>query len=269
MWPVISFAGLTISSNLLAAVGSLLVGSELALRAITRLAPPEKQAGWSQAFNQAFWSAFLMGLAGARVSFALRFYRLYLDALQLLWSPRPGALDTGPGLVIAVIVFLLWVRRKRVPLAGAADASAVGAAGALAVLSLGRFATGAGYGSPTDVPWGVDLWGVQRHPVQLYEFGAAVLVAATLWQKLAGALPGELFWRFLLYASLSEFVLAAFRANPATWVLGIRVSQVVALALLLVALYALAFFAQMDKGAQAETAQNVRATDDSVASVRR
>ncbi len=113
----------------------------------------------------------------------------------------------------------------------------------LIVLALGQFATGERYGVATDLPWAVELWQVRRHPVQIYEAISLAVILAVLWRMMPTALPGEIFWYGVLYVGVTELLLEAFRGTSNTAVAGIRVSQVVALAAVLLALYILAFYA--------------------------
>ena len=68
-----------------------------------------------------------------------------------------------------------------------------------------------------------------------------------LWRYKAAARPGETFWRFVALYSAIELFVEGFRANATTWVMGILMAQVVALAILLVALYLLSFYTRADE----------------------
>jgi prolipoprotein diacylglyceryltransferase len=72
---------------------------------------------------------------------------------------------------------------------------------AMAVGRVGCFLAGLSdgtYGSPTSLPWGVDLGdGVPRHPVQLYEIAFLVLCAAVLLAARSRLRAGESFLSFV------------------------------------------------------------------------
>ncbi len=244
MWPVISFFGLTIPVGPLFALLAFYIGSDLGTRALGRVAPPEERAAWQTAFNNATFAALIAGLIGARIGYAARYFPIYLDAPQLLLSIRPGALALLPGLIAGGAVGLLYLARKTVPTVPTSDAAALGITAALALLSLGRFFTGEGYGLPTAMPWAIDLWGATRHPVQLYELCFLLVALGLLWYQQRRVVPGELFWRAVAYVSLVELGVAAFRADAQSWLLGMRMTQVIALAVLLAALYVLSFYAR-------------------------
>lgn len=242
MWPVISFLGLTLPVGPLFALLAFYVGSDLATRALGRVAPEPQRATWQGALNNASFAALIAGVIGARLGYAVRYYPIYLDAPQLLLSIRPGALALLPGLLAGSGVGLFYLARKQIPLLPVSDALAIGVTAALAVLSLGNFLTGDGYGVPTTAPWAVELWDVTRHPVQLYEAGLLLAALGSLWRQQTHTALGELFWRCVAYVSLVKLFVEAFRANAQTGLAGIRTTQVVALLVLLSALYVLSFY---------------------------
>ncbi len=245
MMPVLQFFGLTLPVAPLFALLAFYLGSELGSRAIGWLAPKERREEEAAAFNNAVFFALVASLVAARLIYASRYLRLYLDDPGLLISLRPGTLALGPGAVVGAGVGLLYLYRKRVPVGRVADAAAYGLAGGLALFNVGRFLSGDAYGTLSYVPWAVRMWGLPRHPVQLYTALALVAILVLLWRYRHGALSGELFWRFVMLYGFSELFLDAFRANPATWALGIRPLQVMALAAVLVSMYILSHYARM------------------------
>jgi prolipoprotein diacylglyceryltransferase len=78
--------------------------------------------------------------------------------------------------------------------------------------------------------------------VQLYELAGLLLVLAILRRTQLVALPGESFWRFVALYSFVQLLVDAFRANFSTWVAGIRMSQMVALVVVLAAMFVLSFY---------------------------
>ena len=94
---------------------------------------------------------------------------------------------------LAVCACIGYIFSARLPLRRTLDSLAPAAALGIAIGSLGAFAAGSDYGSPTTLPWGVvyrhalaTLWsgaplGVRLHPVQLYEAAAAFLLFGFLW----------------------------------------------------------------------------------------
>ena len=75
----------------------------------------------------------------------------------------------------------------------------------------------------TALPWGVELWGTSRHPVQIYAAVLQVAILFFLWRYQATALPGETFWLAVALIGIETLWLDAFRADVQTWMGGIRV----------------------------------------------
>ncbi len=244
MLPVLTIAGLTLPTGSLFFLLAYYVGTELGARVLGRLAPSRQQAHWQTALANAALLALVAGLVAARLAYAVQFNALYRQSPLLLLSPRPGALVPLPGWLAAGAAGILFLARKDIGLWGIADAAAIGVTAALSIFSIGQFLTGAGYGLPTDLPWAIELWGVPRHPVQLYEAATLMGVGVFLWRRLPRSQPGETFWRFVVLNGVSVLVLDAFHATSPTWILGIRIPQVIALAALLAGLYVLSFYAR-------------------------
>lgn len=247
MFPVLSFAGLTIPMEPLFWVLAFSLGSEVGGRALGQLGAnlvPSQQERWQGLYSQAIMIALVVGLLVARISYAFMNFSVYRTAPSLLFSIRPGTFAATPGLIAAAAVLGFWLFRRGVGLQHGIDATAVGVAAAMVMMKVGYFLTGTAYGQPTDMPWGVMLWGTVRHPVQLYEAISWLAIWLLLWGQLQRLQPGETFWRLLVGGSLSTLILDAFHAtSPTVWV-GVRVPQLVALGLLLLGLYVLSFYAR-------------------------
>ena len=82
------------------------------------------------------------------------------------------------GLVVAA----WYLRRRRLPLAQVLDAAAPGLLLGVAIAAAGALLAGRNPGAPSEVPWAIVLWGVRRHPSQVYE---ALAVLGALGMALA------------------------------------------------------------------------------------
>jgi len=198
-----------------------------------------------------FWNAgfmgLLTGLAGARLLYALRFWDVYAASPRLLLSPNIRDMDWRAGILVGAVVFVVWLKRMRVPLARAADALVIGAAVAWAVAGVSAFLSGDAFGTPTALPWGVAMWGAKRHPVQLYESIAGVVIAGLLWRWI----PKRRFDGWLALVGLAMLATArmfieTFRATDKVLPGGLRAVQFEAWLVLMVALVLLARLDQPD-----------------------
>ena len=243
MMPVLSIAGLTLPVGPLAFLLAIWVGSEVGERAMRRLAPVKQAKDWQRAFTVAASGGLVAGRVGARLAYVAQFYPLYMQSPRLLLSLRPGTLAPLPGLVLGLGVFLLLLHRVPMPTWTILDTVALMAVSVLLVMALGQLASGERYGMPTALPWGIELWGERRHPVQAYEAVTLAMILFALWRMIPSALPGEVFWFGVLYVGVAELLLETFRGASNTIANGIRVPQIAALVAVLLALYMISFYA--------------------------
>jgi len=108
-------------------------------------------------------------------------------------------------------------------------------------VSVSHLASGNAFGSPTELPWGINLWGEKRHPSQVYEILASSLLLAVLWpsRKIIYQWPPGIY--FLAFAASSAGVylfLQAFRGDSPLLANGLRIPQVTAWIILIVCLIA-------------------------------
>jgi phosphatidylglycerol---prolipoprotein diacylglyceryl transferase len=125
-------------------------------------------------------------------------------------------------------------RYKRLPLWPTLDAFTPGLLTAFITLSLADFLAGPGYGTLTSMPWGVSVFGIRRHPVQLYEIVAG-LAALGVWGLVVKrqAAAGQPFLLALALYSAGRLFLDAYRDNAWLTADGYHVVQMLALAVML------------------------------------
>jgi prolipoprotein diacylglyceryltransferase len=81
-------------------------------------------------------------------------------------------------------------------------------------LGLAHLASGSAFGKETTLPWGIELWGAVRHPSQVYEILASLLILGLLWFQRADARPGLHFLTFAaLTSGCASLFLEAFRGD--------------------------------------------------------
>ena len=190
-------------------------------------------------------TAVLAGFIGARLVFVLLHWSSYDDnLLGIVWPLTTGysAIGGGP---LRGAAGRFFPPRRRVGPPAAPAAPAPGLLVFLIAVSLADFLGGAGYGSLTSMPWGVTVFGVRRHAVQLYEALAGV-VALGVWWAATSDLTGlprpvrsnragrPFLWATAAYAG-GRLLVDAYRENAAL-VSGFHVTQIVALVVLLLAL---------------------------------
>lgn len=228
MIPTLRIFGLTVQSYSLTLLLAVWVGLWLSARAARRLGIDDNQV-----YNLGFYSL-LAALLGARLSYVLGHWTAYQDALLSALSLAPTALAWSEGALIGGVVAIVYWNRRQLPVGTTLDAIAPGLALALALERLGTFLDGRGFGEPTTLPWGVYLWNEIRHPVQLYEAAALLIVLGILWQRRDRRIfDGHSFALLLALYAGSRLFLEAFRAEAPLIAGGVRVIQVVALGVVL------------------------------------
>lgn len=179
-------------------------------------------------------------LAGAALGNKAVFLAERPDLALAIWQGQ--SLWPGQSIVGGLLGGLLGVELAK-KLTGqtrsTGDAMVWPIAAGLAVGRIGCFLAGLlddTYGLPTARPWGVDFGdGIPRHPTQLYEIAAVLLLAGLL--ELArtrlGAVPGLRFKLFLSGYLLWRLGVESLKPVPVVWPLGLSgIQWTCALALL-------------------------------------
>ncbi len=192
----------------------------------------------------------LSGLVLGRIAYALRYPQAYLLSPLSLISPRLSAFVPEVALLGGLAVGYIYLRRKHIPLGPFVDAVTPALVFGWAIYALANFLAGDAYGRESTLPWAIEMWGAQRHPVQLYEMAAALLTLIWLFARPAPRGKGIWGWKLLLAYSLSRLFLEAFRADSMTVAGGYRVVQIMALIGGLIALWGLAQHAPSARGPQ-------------------
>jgi phosphatidylglycerol:prolipoprotein diacylglycerol transferase len=222
MHPVLfDFSGLTIYSYGVLLAAAYLLGLQFALiRARTRGLDGQR------VMDLGIW-IIVSALVGAKLLL------LIVDFKQFTSSPRDllGLLRSGGvfygGLIAAVAVALIYLRRHKLPLWTTTDVFAPGIALGHIVGRMGCLLAGCCFGRPTSVPWAITFTnplaaanvgtplGIPLHPTQLYEAGAEllILVFLLLWERRGLGFPGRTFWSYMLLYGVSRFAIEFYRGD--------------------------------------------------------
>ena len=199
-------------------------------------------------------AAGLGGIGGAKLYYAL----LYRD-LGLLFS-RSGLVWYG-GFLLATVLIVWTIRRRRLPAWSTLDAASVGLALGYGIGRIGCFLVGDDYGVPTEMPWGVafenglppttagnlrSIFGVEIpatvpnsellavHPTQLYETGMALVIFVVGWRMLRKGLPaGSTCLVMFALLAVERFIVEFFRAKDDRFVGGLTLAQGISIAILI------------------------------------
>ena len=169
----------------------------------------------------------VIGIVGAKLWHVLE------DPVTLYHYPAATLFDRAGfawyGGLLAGILTLMWQGRAAGTGAlGMLDLAAPAAAVGYGVGRIGCLTSGDGdYGIPTKLPWGMSFpHGLvptmdRVHPTPIYEFLAAMIIAAVLWKhgavllgKLGRRQPGEITGEYLVLAGVARFLVEFIRINP-------------------------------------------------------
>jgi phosphatidylglycerol:prolipoprotein diacylglycerol transferase len=188
------------------------------------------------ALNNIVFYSIIAYILGGRVLFAVSNLSAFTKSPLSLFSINVDLFDPLGALVVALLVGFIYGYRQKLPLWGTLDALTPFFAVLAVGLSLSHLAAGTAFGSPTTLPWGIELWNAKRHPSQIYELIASLAIFGILWFPRSESRPGILFLTFTALTAGSRLFLEAFRGDS-TLVFGdYRLAQVVAWAVLAVVL---------------------------------
>jgi phosphatidylglycerol:prolipoprotein diacylglycerol transferase len=191
-----------------------------------------------ESLNNIVYNSLFGYILGGRILYALSHFSAFAQSPVSLFSPNPDLFDPFGALVVALFVGLVFGQQQKLSLRPALDTLTPLFATLTIGLSLSHLAAGTAFGSPTDLPWGIDLWGATRHPSQIYELIASLLIFGVVWFRKAESSPGVTFLTFTALTAASRLFLEAFRGDSMLTFGGLRLAQVIAWIVLAVALFA-------------------------------
>jgi phosphatidylglycerol:prolipoprotein diacylglycerol transferase len=145
---------------------------------------------------------------------------------ELLSLVRAGGVFYG-GLIAAVVVGVLLVRRYQLPVWATGDLMAPGIALGHVVGRFGCLLAGCCYGRPTDAWWAITFTNpvanqnvgtplnIGLHPTQLYDAGAEllILILLLLTERRGRPFAGRTFWSYMGLYAISRFIIEFFRGD--------------------------------------------------------
>ncbi|MFZ0545013.1 MAG: prolipoprotein diacylglyceryl transferase family protein [Candidatus Promineifilaceae bacterium] len=183
----------------------------------------------------------VVGLIGARVIFVALHWSAYQENLIGIVWPLTSGFDIWGGLIFGLAAAFFYGRYRQLPPFATLDALLPGLLIAFIIISLADFLGGPGYGKETSLFWGIDLFGIRRHPVQIYEIVVGVLALTAWWRTLPHrTFDGQLFLIGTAVYSAGRLLVDAFRANAWLTNSGYHVLQILSLFILLASLLILA-----------------------------
>jgi prolipoprotein diacylglyceryltransferase len=236
MFPIIHLGPLSIQARGLILLAAFWLAAEAAERGAKQLGL-RRDVVYSLAFIAA-----AAGLIGARLGYVLEHWSAYQSDLGSIAALNFNTLSPLSGVVTGVFAGYWYARRKGVANRRLLDALTPGFIVFAGGLALADLASGDAYGSSASLPWVIELWGAARHPTQIYQL-IAVIVIGVIVLKSQRPFDGAWFGLFLALYSTSRLFIEAFRGDSET-IGGLRTAQLGSLIVLLVALVLLRHWAR-------------------------
>jgi len=187
----------------------------------------------------------ISALVGAKLLLLVTDFQTFRsNPAELLNLVREGGVFYG-GLIVAVTVALVYIKRAGLPLWTTCDVFAPGIALGHVIGRFGCFFAGCCFGKQTNVPWAITFTdpfaqanvgtplNVPLHPTQLYEAGAELLILIFLLttEKWGRKFAGRTFWLYMLLYSVSRYIIEFYRGDERGSVGPLSTSQFVSLIL--------------------------------------
>lgn len=228
MFPILQLGPLALQLPGLFLLAGIWVGTWL----IDRSAPKHRVPAGT--LNNMVFLGLVAGILGARFWYALRYLDVYLEAPLSLLSLNPSTLAPLEGTVTGLLIAWIYGQRKRLPLWRTLDALTPAFAVMLIAFGFSHLSSGDAFGAVSDLPWSIELWGERRHPSQVYEILAGVLILLTVWRlQNENRPPGILFLAWIALAVASRLFLESFRGDSVIVLGAYRVAQIISLLILM------------------------------------
>ncbi len=181
----------------------------------------------SEDLNNITFYALLAFVIGGRFSYILQNIPAFSKSPLSIFSINPNLFDTFGAIAAAGIVTFAYGQRKQLNIWNILDALTPFFAIIAIGLGLSHLAAKTAFGTPTTLPWGIDMWNEIRHPVQIYEILASSLILVLVWRFKPGPRPGINFLIFAVLTAFSSLVMQSFRAEYEVVFNSIRQEQVI------------------------------------------
>jgi prolipoprotein diacylglyceryltransferase len=164
-----------------------------------------------------------------RLSYVFQYPSLFFENPGSIFSISPSLFDFTSGLILALLVALIFIQRKKLPLREILDSISLPLLILLIFLFLALFASGNFYGKPSSLAWSIPLWGTTRHPLQIYYIiGLIPVIAFNIHLSKKRLPPGQLFLKSVFNLAILVVFLDFFNGNPNNLISNVNFLQIIA-----------------------------------------
>jgi prolipoprotein diacylglyceryltransferase len=229
MFPVINVGPLAIQTRGLIILLSIWFASEAAERSAKRLG-----LSGDHVYTLTFISA-VAGVIGARLGYVIDHFAIYQTYPAQIVALDLNTLSPVWGVAIGLLAAFAYARRRGIAHRRLLDALTPGLLVLAGGLALADLASGDGYGSPASLPWSIELWGAARHPAQIYQLIAVIVIAAIVL-RIDRVFDGLRFGLCIALYAASRLIIEAFRGDSPI-INGVRTAQVWSFLVMLAAIW--------------------------------
>jgi phosphatidylglycerol:prolipoprotein diacylglycerol transferase len=221
MFPIINLGPLSLPAPQLILLIGLWLGSTLSERRA------KKFGRNSEILLKIITISIIAGILGARISYIARNPSAFQGHWLSVFSLNPALLDPLGGILIAIVSGYFVAARNQQTNLDLLDDLVPLFSVLLASIHLSNFASGSGYGTLSNLPWAIDLWGGMRHPTQLYYLCAnlAVMYITLVYKRPGTEIAGRTTILFVILTTGYSVILNTFQDPAGHLLWGFRSTQ--------------------------------------------
>lgn len=178
--------------------------------------------------NNITFYALIAFIIGGRLSFVLQNIPAFIKSPIGILSINPDVFDPLGAAAIAFIVAFIYGQRNSLSFWRTLDALTPFFAVLAIGLGLSHLGAGTAFGKETRLPWGINLWNATRHPTQIYEMLASLLIFGLVWLQKQNPRPGMLILTYAALTAASQLFIQAFRGDSTLILNGLHQEQIIA-----------------------------------------
>lgn len=162
-----------------------------------------------------FIYAIPISVAGARIHYIIFTWDYYKNNLKEIFNIRGGGLAIHGAIITAIIVTVVFARKRKVDFWQIADICAPSIILAQSIGRWGNFFNKEAFGRTTDLPWAIVINGQKVHPTFLYEsiWDLGVFVYLLWYRKNKSKVTGETFLLYIILYSIGRFFIEGLRTD--------------------------------------------------------
>lgn len=171
-----------------------------------------------------------IGIVGARLYYVIFEWEYYSQNPSKIFAIREGGLAIYGGIIAGLIVAIVFCKIKKISFWSFTDALAPGVVLAQGIGRWGNYINQEAHGTPTNLPWGIEIDGVKVHPTFLYEslWDVAIFLFLYLYLVKHKKFKGQVFVAYLILYGIGRYFIEGMRTDS-LYIGPLRVSQIVSI----------------------------------------